>query len=124
MGSEGSGLKAHLLPLGDEAGPEPAFYALHGVDLALQPEMRPSGWEDELDFGVAKMAGLRSPLTMWLIEGGALNIVVDTGCDVSERSTARSSSVLRDHAIWVEHRPEWTVEAQLARFTLEPSTSS
>ena len=31
--------------------------------------MRPTGWEDELDFGAVTMAGLRSPLTMWLIEG-------------------------------------------------------
>jgi glyoxylase-like metal-dependent hydrolase (beta-lactamase superfamily II) len=115
-----TGIRAHLLPLGDEAGPEPALFALHGVNLTLQPDMRPTGWEDELDFGAVKMAGLRSPLTMWLIEGAELNIVVDTGCDVSADSLARSASVLRDHVIWAEHRPEWTVEAQLARFGLRP----
>ncbi len=116
-----AGIRAHLLPLGDEAGPEPAPYALHGVNLTLEPELRPSGWEDELDFGGVTMAGLRSPLTMWLIEGAGLKIVVDTGCDVSARSPAESSSVLRDHTIWTEHRAEWTVEAQLARFDLEPA---
>lgn len=115
------GIRAHLLPLGDEAGPEPAPYALYGVNLTLEPEMRPTGWEDELDFGAAKMAGLRSPLTMWLIEGAGLNIVVDTGCDVADLSPAVTTSVLRNHMVWTEHRPEWTVEAQLARFDLEPA---
>src|SRR5262249_56967346 len=76
------GLRAHLLPLGDEAGPSPAPYALHGVDLAHQPDKRPWGWEEELDFGGVRLAGLRSPLTMWLIEGGELNVVVDAGCDM------------------------------------------
>ena len=27
--------------------------------------------------------------------------------------------MLREHVIWTEHRAEWTVEAQLARFGLE-----
>jgi glyoxylase-like metal-dependent hydrolase (beta-lactamase superfamily II) len=115
-----TGIRAHLLPLGDEAGPEPAPYALHGVNLTLRPDLRPAGWEDELDFGGVAMAGLRSPLTMWLVEGADLRIVVDTGCDVSEGGVARTASVLRDHAIWTEHRAEWTVEAQLARFSLRP----
>jgi N-acyl homoserine lactone hydrolase len=114
-------IRAHLLPLGDEAGPAPASYALHGVDLTLQPDHRPAGWEDELDFGGMKMAGLRSPLTMWLIEGAGLNIVVDTGCDLGRDSPAVASPVLREHTIWTRHRPEWTVEAQLSRFDLEPS---
>jgi hypothetical protein len=47
----------HLLSLGDEAGPEPALFALHGVDLTLQAVMRPTGWEDELDFGAVTMRG-------------------------------------------------------------------
>src|SRR5215469_17890014 len=72
MTNAATGIRAHLLPLGDEAGPEPALYALHGVNLSLEPSMRPTGWEDELDFGPVKMAGLRSPLTMWLIEGADL----------------------------------------------------
>jgi glyoxylase-like metal-dependent hydrolase (beta-lactamase superfamily II) len=104
------GLRAHLLPLGDEAGPSPAPYALHGVDLEHHPDMRPWGWEDEL----------RSPLTMWLIEGGDLNVVVDTGCDMSETAPPETREVLHSHVIWTEHRPEWTVEAQLARFGLRP----
>lgn len=110
----------HLLPLGDEAGPSPAPYALHGVDLEREPLMRPFGWEEELDFGDVKGAGLRSPLTMWLIEGAALNIVVDTGCDMSEHAPPATRAVLRKHVIWTEHRPEWTVEAQLHRFNLRP----
>jgi glyoxylase-like metal-dependent hydrolase (beta-lactamase superfamily II) len=57
---------------------------------------------------------------MWLIEGADLNIVVDTGCDVSEGSLARSASLLRDNLVWAQHRPDWTVEAQLARFGLRP----
>jgi glyoxylase-like metal-dependent hydrolase (beta-lactamase superfamily II) len=115
-----SGIRAHLLPLGDEAGPAPAPYALHGVDLTMEPDKRPSGWADELDFGTIRAAGLRSPLTMWLIEGAGLNIVVDTGCDVSATAAATRTSVLQEHTIWTEHRPEWTVEAQLARFDLAP----
>ncbi|MBV9169009.1 MAG: N-acyl homoserine lactonase family protein [Chloroflexi bacterium] len=91
------------------------------MNLTIEPEHRPCGWEDELDFGDVKMAGLRSPLTMWLIEGAGLNIVVDTGCDLSEQSPAIGGSVLRQHAIWTRRRPEWTVEAQLARFGLEPA---
>ena len=114
-------MRLHLLPLGDEAGPSPAPYALHGVDLALEPDKRPFGWEEELDFGGVKLAGLRSPLTMWLIEGGELNVVVDTGCDMSEHAPQATRDVLRDNVIWTEHRPEWTVEAQLARFGLRPS---
>jgi glyoxylase-like metal-dependent hydrolase (beta-lactamase superfamily II) len=115
------GIRAHLLPLGDEAGPAPAPYALHGVDLNLDPEKRPSGWADDLDFGGVRAAGLRSPLTMWLIEGADLKIVVDTGCDVSAHSVAATDPVLKEHVIWTEHRPEWTVEAQLGRFGLEPA---
>jgi len=114
------GIRAHLLPTGDEAGPAPALYALHGVDLSVEPDKRPSGWEDDLDFGVMRAAGLRSPLTMWLVEGADSNIVVDTGCDVSEQSPAVRTAVLQRRAIWTEHRPEWTVEAQLARFGLHP----
>ena len=111
--------RAHLLPLGDEAGPAPASYALHGVDLTRSRSTgRPAG--RTLDRGM-KMAGLRSPLTMWLIEGAGLNIVVDTGCDLGRDSPAVASPVLREHTIWTRHRPEWTVEAQLSRFDLEPS---
>ena len=113
-------IRVHHLPLGDEAGPTPASYALHGVDLGREPQMRPSGWVDELDFGIAKSAGLRSPLTMWLIEGAALNIVVDTGCDMSEDAHPATRAALRNHVIWTEHRASWTVEAQLARFGLRP----
>src|ERR1700735_5429050 len=106
MATHKPGIRAHLLPLGDEAGPAPAPYALHGVDLTLEPDKRPSGWEDELDFGPIRAAGLRSPLTMWLIEGADLNIIVDTGCDVSETAAAVRSSVLHEHVIWTEHRPD------------------
>jgi glyoxylase-like metal-dependent hydrolase (beta-lactamase superfamily II) len=121
MHDRANGIRAHLLPLGDEAGPAPAPYALHGVDLNLDPDKRPSGWADDLDFGGVRGAGLRSPLTMWLIEGADLNIVVDTGCDVSAQSVAATDPVLKEHVIWTEHRPEWTVEAQLGRFGLEPA---
>jgi len=114
------GMKVHFLPLGDEAGPSPAPYALFGVDLASDPDKRPYGWEEDLDFGGVTMAGLRSPLTMWLIEGNALNIVVDTGCDMSETAPPATRDALRRNLIWTEHRPEWTVEAQLARFRLRP----
>ena len=113
-------MRVHLLPLGDEAGPAPAPYALHGVELDREPEKRPFGWEDELDFAGVTRAGLRSPLTMWLIEGAGLNIVVDTGCDMSDDAPAATLEVLRSHVIWTEHRPEWTVDAQLARFDLRP----
>jgi glyoxylase-like metal-dependent hydrolase (beta-lactamase superfamily II) len=114
------GMKLHFLPLGDEAGPSPALYALHGVDLGLDPDKRPFGWEENLDFGGVTLAGLRSPLTMWLIEGADVNIVVDTGCDMSESASQGTREALRDHVIWTDHRPEWTVEAQLARFALRP----
>src|SRR5437879_1848981 len=109
------GMRIHLLPLGDEAGPSPAPYALHGVDLSTEPDKRPYGWEDALDFGGVTMAGLRSPLTMWLIEGGNLNVVVDTGCDMSDDVPPATKEALRQHTIWTRHKPEWTVEAQLAR---------
>lgn len=112
------GMKLHFLPLGDEAGPSPALYALHGVDLALDPEKRPFGWEDALDFAGVTLAGLRSPLTMWLIEGGEINIVVDTGCDMTESAPPAARDALHEHLVWTDMRPEWTVEAQLARFGL------
>jgi glyoxylase-like metal-dependent hydrolase (beta-lactamase superfamily II) len=114
------GIEIHLLPLGDEAGPSPAPYALHGVDLSIRPELRPFGWEEQLDFGGVTMAGLRSPLTMWLIRGSNLNIVVDSGCDMSESAPPAIRDVLQQHTIWTRHEPEWTVEAQLARFNLRP----
>ncbi|MGH2714392.1 MAG: N-acyl homoserine lactonase family protein [Thermoleophilaceae bacterium] len=111
-------IRAHLLPLGDEAGPAPALYALYGVDLAREVDKRPTGWEEDLDFGGVRRAGLRSPLTMWLIQGASLNIVVDTGCDMSPEARADTRRVLQQHAVWTDHRPEWTVDAQLARFGL------
>jgi len=114
------GLRAHLLPLGDEAGPAPAAYALHAVDLGLDEAKRPSGWEEALDFGGLTRPGLRSPLTMWLVEGADQVIVVDTGCDMGQRATAAARDALQKHEIWTEHRAEWTVEAQLARFGLSP----
>jgi len=112
------GLRVHFLPLGDEAGPAPAPYALFGVDLEHDVSRRPSGWEDELRFDGKVMAGLRSPLTMWLIEGGDLNIVVDTGCSHGRPDT---DAALERNAIWTEHRPEWTVEAQLKTVGLTPA---
>ena len=112
------GIRAHLLPLGDEAGPAPAPYALHAVDLELEPDKRPAGWEEDLDFGGLHKPGLRSPLTMWLIEGADQVIVVDTGCDMSPDASSAARAALREHVIWTEHRPEWTVDAQLARFGL------
>jgi glyoxylase-like metal-dependent hydrolase (beta-lactamase superfamily II) len=117
------GMKVHLLVTGDEAGPAPASYALHGVDLGAQPELRPYGWEEELDFGGQIKPGLRSPTAMWLITDGPLKIVVDTGADTSEtkRLDARDVLKARDFDLWTDHRPEWTAEAQLARFGLQPS---
>ena len=112
------GLRVHFLPLGDEAGPAPAPYALFGVDLEHDVSRRPSGWEDELRFDGKVMAGLRSPLTMWLIEGGDLNIVVDTGCSHGRPDT---DAALERNAIWTEHRPEWTVKAQLKTVGLTPA---
>jgi glyoxylase-like metal-dependent hydrolase (beta-lactamase superfamily II) len=115
------GITAHLLPLGDEAGPSPASYALQGVDLEREPDKRPTGWEEDLAFGDIRAAGLRSPLTMWLITGAPLNVVIDTGCDMSDHAPPETREALHRHLVWTEHRPEWTVEAQLARFGLRPA---
>jgi len=110
-------LRVHFLPVGDEAGPTPAPYALFGVDLERDVNRRPSGWADDLSVNGTVMAGLRSPLTMWLIEGGGVNVVVDTGCS---RGRADTDSALDRNSIWTEHRPEWTVEAQLGTVGLAP----
>lgn len=112
------GLRVHFLPLGDEAGPAPAPYALFGVDLSENAESRPFGWKDGLSFGEKTMTGLRSPLTMWVIEGGSMNVVVDTGCS---RERPETDAVLTRNSIWTVHPPEWTVEAQLATIGLKPS---
>jgi glyoxylase-like metal-dependent hydrolase (beta-lactamase superfamily II) len=111
-------MKVHLLPLGDEAGPAPASYALFGVDLSRDVDKRPFGWAEDLDFNGTRMAGLRSPLTMWLIEGAGRTIVVDTGWTPGSRTETRAA--LDAHEIWTDHRPEWTIDAQLARFGLRP----
>jgi glyoxylase-like metal-dependent hydrolase (beta-lactamase superfamily II) len=117
------GMKVHMLVTGDEAGPAPASYALYGVDLGVQAELRPYGWEDALDFGGVSKPGLRSPTAMWFIEDGPLKIIVDTGADTSETRRLDARDVLGGHDfdLWTDHRHEWTAEAQLARFGLHPS---
>jgi hypothetical protein len=52
-----NGIRAHLLPLGDEAGPAPAPYALQASISTSSPK-RPSGWTEDLDFGGVRAAGL------------------------------------------------------------------
>jgi glyoxylase-like metal-dependent hydrolase (beta-lactamase superfamily II) len=117
------GLKVHMLVTGDHAGPADSGYALHGVDLVREVDKRPFGWEDDLQFerGV-RGPGLRSPVTMWYIEGADLKIVVDTGYDVADESERGARAVLARHgfALWTEHRPEWSVDAQLASVGTRP----
>jgi glyoxylase-like metal-dependent hydrolase (beta-lactamase superfamily II) len=112
------GSTIHFLRVGDEAGPAPAPYALFGVDLSVDAHRRPFGWEEKLDFDGRATAGLRSPLTMWVIRTGTLNIVVDTGCTPGP---AEADAALARNSIWVRHEPEWTVEAQLATVGLTPA---
>jgi glyoxylase-like metal-dependent hydrolase (beta-lactamase superfamily II) len=116
------GMKVHMLLTGDEAGPTPASYALWGVDLQHEPDKRPSGWEEELDFGTIKCAGLRSPCAMWYIENGGQKIVVDTGVDTTDDARLDAREVLAKHSftLWTEYRSEWTVDLQLARFGIAP----
>jgi hypothetical protein len=52
MRSAATDIRAHLLPFGDAAGSEPALFALHGVNLTLEPDVRPTTWEHGLDSGV------------------------------------------------------------------------
>ena len=40
MRSAATDIRAHLLPFGDAAGSEPALFALHGVNLTLEPDVR------------------------------------------------------------------------------------
>jgi len=116
------GVKVHMLVTGDEAGPAPASFALWGVDLEREVDKRPAGWEEKLDFGSMVCAGLRSPCAMWYIENAGLKIVVDTGVDTAEDAPLNAISVLAKHnfALWTDHRPEWTAEAQLARVGTRP----
>jgi glyoxylase-like metal-dependent hydrolase (beta-lactamase superfamily II) len=112
----------HMLVTADEAGPTPAPYALHGVDLERRPELRPFGWEEDLDFGDRRCAGLRSPAPLWYLDGADARIVVDTGVATGADARVDARSVLRRHGfrLWTEHRPEWTIDAQLARFGVRP----
>jgi N-acyl homoserine lactone hydrolase len=111
------GSTIHFLQVGDEAGPAPAPYALFGVDLSLDADRRPFGWDENLSFNGSTRPGLRSPLTMWVIRAAGLNIVVDTGCTPGR---AEADAVLVRNSIWIHHEPESTVEAQLATLGLEP----
>src|SRR6516165_8108801 len=103
------GATIHFLQVGDEAGPAPAPFALFGVDLSLDGDRRPYGWEENLTFNGRVMPGLRSPLTMWLIRAGGLNVVVDTGCTPGRTD---ADEALARNSIWVRHEPGSTVEAQ------------
>jgi N-acyl homoserine lactone hydrolase len=112
------GATVHFLQVGDEAGPAPAPFALFGVDLSLDGDRRPFGWEENLSFNGRIMPGLRSPLTMWLIQAGGLNVVVDTGYTPGRPD---ADAALVRNSIWVHHKPGSTVEAQLATVGLEPA---
>jgi glyoxylase-like metal-dependent hydrolase (beta-lactamase superfamily II) len=116
------GANVHMLVTGDEAGPTPASFALWGVDLGREVEKRPAGWEEQLDFGSVVCAGLRGPAAMWYIENSGIKIVVDTGIDTGEDARLDARKVLEKYAfaLWTDYRPEWTVEAQLARVATHP----
>src|SRR5579862_6217691 len=88
----------HHLQVGDEAGPAPAPFALFGVDLSLDSQRRPAGWQEDLSFNGKVMAGLRSPLTMWLVRAGGLNVVVDTGCTPGRPD---ADAALVRNSIWI-----------------------
>lgn len=118
------GMKVHMLLTGDHAGPADSGYALDGVDLVREVDKRPFGWEDDLQFerGV-RGPGMRSPVTMWYIEGAGVKIVVDTGYDVHDQGERGARAVLAKHgfALWTEARPDWTVDAQLAKVGVTPA---
>jgi len=118
------GRKIHMLVTGDHAGPAASGYPLLGADLLVDEDKRPFGWVDDMQFerGV-RGPGQRSPITMWYIEGDGQKIVVDTGYDPSESGPNSARTVLAKHgfALWTEHRPEWTVENQLAKVGVTPA---
>jgi glyoxylase-like metal-dependent hydrolase (beta-lactamase superfamily II) len=118
------GRKIHMLVTGDHAGPAASGYPLLGADLLVDEDKRPFGWVDDMQFerGV-RGPGQRSPITMWYIEGDGQKIVVDTGYDPSDSGPNSARTVLAKHgfALWTEHRPEWTVENQLAKVGVTPA---
>ncbi len=118
------GMKVHMLVTGDHAGPASSGYPLFGVDLLVDADKRPYGWVDDMEFerGV-RGAGLRSPITMWYIEGAAAKMVVDTGYDPSDTGPKGARAILAKHgfSLWTEARPEWTVDQQLAKVGVTPA---
>ena len=118
------GRAIHMLVTGDHAGPAASGYPLLGADLLVDADKRPYGWVDDMQFerGV-RGPGQRSPITMWYVEGADKKILVDTGYDPSDEGPTGARAVLARHgfALWTEHRPEWTVDAQLAKVGVTPA---
>jgi glyoxylase-like metal-dependent hydrolase (beta-lactamase superfamily II) len=112
-----------MLVTGDHAGPAASGYALHGVDLERDVDKRPFGWEDELQFGRGlRGPGIRSPVTMWYIEGANARIVVDTGYETGDEGPRGARAILAKHgfSLWTDHRAEWSIDEQLAKVGIRP----
>ena len=110
--------KIHMLVTGDHAGPAASGYPLLGADLIVDGDKRPFGYVEDMQFerGV-RGPGQRSPITMWYLESDQHKMLVDTGYDPSDEGPTGARAVLAKHgfSLWTEHRPEWSVDAQLAK---------
>lgn len=117
------GMKVHMLVTGDHSGPAESGYCMLGVDLVREPDKRPFGWEEELEFeGGHRGPGVRHPVTMFYVEGADVRILFDTGYDTGAEGRNGARAVLEKHnfSLWTASREEWSVDAQLARVGVRP----
>ena len=116
------GARIHMLVTANDAITADSRHELLGVDMRADADKRPFGWAENLSFGAEQGPGIQSPVTMFYIEGTDQRILVDTGYDATDESESGAAAAFARRGIdaWIESRPEWTVEAQLAKVGVRP----